>query len=429
MKIITALILFLSLITAASCFDLYSNLGSSVNPITGPFISTWKTDYLGVSANDQITLPLVNGGTYNCTVDWGDTQQSEITSWDDSDATHTYTTPGTYKVTITGIIRGFQFNNGGDRLKIVNISQWGVLNLGNSGNYFYGCNRLRITASDILDLTGTTNMSGAFRMCNSITTIPSINNWDVSKVIDMSYMFFQAIQFNGNINDWDVSKVTNMAWMFSLAQTFNCDLNWDVSKVTDMNHMFYQANVFNGNIDNWNVSSVTNMSFMFQQTQVFNRNLSWNVSNVLDMSYMFRYANAFNGNIDNWNVSSVTNMSYMFNEANAFNGNIDNWNVSNVTNTHGMFWSAYSFNQNIGNWNISNVTDINSMFSLITLSTANYDALLIGWAARAQSSGVTSGLTFNGGNSQYSAGAAAAARAVLTGAPNNWTITDGGQVP
>ncbi|NCC99614.1 MAG: T9SS type A sorting domain-containing protein [Bacteroidia bacterium] len=62
------------------------------------------------------------------------------------------------------------------------------------------------------------------------------------------------------------------------------------------------------------------------------------------------------------------------------------------------------------------------MFGEVTLSTANYDALLTGWAAQT----VQSGVTFSGGNSKYSAGAAATARGVLTDSPNNWTITDGG---
>ncbi len=62
------------------------------------------------------------------------------------------------------------------------------------------------------------------------------------------------------------------------------------------------------------------------------------------------------------------------------------------------------------------------MFYGVTLSTANYDSLLMGWSSQA----VRSGLVFHGGNSKYSDGAAATARGVLTSAPNSWTIIDGG---
>lgn len=55
------------------------------------------------------------------------------------------------------------------------------------------------------------------------------------------------------------------------------------------------------------------------------------------------------------------------------------------------------------------------------LSTANYDALLIGW----ESQTVQNGVTFDGGNSKYSAEAAAAARQILID-DHGCTISDGG---
>jgi hypothetical protein len=60
------------------------------------------------------------------------------------------------------------------------------------------------------------------------------------------------------------------------------------------------------------------------------------------------------------------------------------------------------------------------MFKNIALSTANYDALLIGWAAQSLQPEVT----FDGGNSTYCA--AEDARTSMINY-NNWTITDGGK--
>jgi hypothetical protein len=54
-------------------------------------------------------------------------------------------------------------------------------------------------------------------------------------------------------------------------------------------------------------------------------------------------------------------------------------------------------------------------------SSANYDALLIGWASRP----VQPNIYINFGTIRYTA-AASAARSVLTGSPNFWTIIDGG---
>ena len=198
-----------------------------------------------------------------------------------------------------------------------------------------------------------------------------------------------------------------------------------MSNVISMRSMFNEASSFNGDISSWNVSNVTRMGFMFASASSFNGDISsWNVSNVTTMWNMFSDATSFNQDIGEWDVSSVTFMYNMFNGASSFNGDISSWNVSNVTYMSFMFSEATSFNQNIGEWDVSSVTTMNNMFFNVTLSTANYDALLRGWSALDD---LQPDVTFHGGNSTFCA--ATAARDILEADPgNNWTITDGGQV-
>ncbi|MFA7252592.1 MAG: BspA family leucine-rich repeat surface protein [Candidatus Paceibacterota bacterium] len=179
-----------------------------------PFLSIWKTHSIsdGSSEDDQIRLPLESDGEYDFIVDWGDETTSHITSWDQPEVTHTYETFGEYNLSIEGTIIGFNFANGGDKLKIYEISQWGDLNVGNNGDYFSNCGNLDLTATDNLDLAGTTNLSGMFYEDETIGFLGirfagDISGWDVSAVTDMSRMFHES-DFNQDLSGWNVSSVT-----------------------------------------------------------------------------------------------------------------------------------------------------------------------------------------------------------------------------
>lgn len=251
--------------------------------------------------DDSFTLPLEAGGTYDFTITWGDGSSSAITVWNHADVTHTYEDSGasTYTIRIRGTITGWRFNNAGDKTLIRDIKAWGALNLGDNNGYFYGCSNLTVSATDILDISQLTTLKHAFWQATSLTTIPSIDNWDTSNVINMNAVFQAIPSFNQDLSGWDTSSVTNMA---------------------------------------------------------------------------------------------------------------------------GAFFDTTSFDQDLSSWDITSLTNATDMFKNITLSTANYDALLIGWEGQVQKPNVT----FHGGNSTYTGGGAAeAARDALVA--DGWTITDGGQ--
>lgn len=288
------------------------------------FTFTVNTSIAGTSGVGKFQLPLTsfNSGSLNAIVDWGDGTTDSITTAGQAEALHTYPSPGAYTIRITGVLSGWRFNNGGDRLKMLDISSWGSLHLGNT-NAFFGCNNMTCSAVDAPTII-TDILSGTFVQC------------------------------------------------------FN----------------------FNGAIGNWNLSGVTRMFQIFQECFLFNQPLgNWNMSSVIRTESMFRSCSSFNQDIGGWNLSSLQNMS-------------------------GMFFNAFAFNQDIGSWDVGNVTSANDFMAGKTeenYSAANLDSIYNGWGSRP----VSANLNINFNTIKYTA-AGQAGRDVLTGAPNNWTIADGG---
>ena len=325
---------------------------------TNTFISTWKTN-ASVALTTTVELPLQSTGTYNFWVDWGDGRKDYVTSYtqiyvrETVARTHTYRTPGTYTIKITGLIRGWSFViTANERPKLLSIERFGCLEVLDdtlNGVHFSGCTNLDLlNVKDTLSTKYLTYFLGFFQSCASLKV--------------------------NLINNWDVSRATNMQAMFQSATTFNQPIgNWDTSKVTTMNNMFNGANAFNQTIDSWNISAVTNMQSMFSVTPNFNQPLSnWErsdstMANVTTLSTMFNSSN-FNQNIGNWNVSKVTSFINMFNNSTFNNGesaDINNWNINTISSVTmlGTFQNNTVFNQPIGNWNTSQVTTMNTMFN------------------------------------------------------------------
>lgn len=103
---------------------------------------------------------------------------------------------------------------------------------------------------------------------------------------------------------------------------------------------------------------------------------------------------------------------------------VTEWDTSSILNMISMFQNTTNFNQDLGNLNVSSVTAMNNFLAnktFLNFSTANYDALLIGWASRP----VQPNININFGTIKRTS-ASTSAKSVLTSSPNNWTIVDGG---
>jgi surface protein len=259
-------------------------------------------------------------------------------------------------------LRRFYMNNGLDASRLTDVTQWGAVHWTSMESAFASCSNLQITATDVPNLTGVSNMMNMFEAATIFNA--DISNWNTSSVTNMRRMFAGATAFNQDIGNWDVSNVTNMGNMFQQASSFNQDIgNWNTSAVTDMREMFWEATSFNRDIGRWNTAAVINMRDMFKKATFFNQDIgNWNTAAVITMSRMFQEATFFNQDIGSWNISAVSDLSYMFAGATSFNQDIGNWNTSAVTNMSGVFWKATSFNQDLGNWNTASVAGMSDMF-------------------------------------------------------------------
>lgn len=402
--------------------------GEHVEPFVdvNVFTFTVKTDNSGTSNNDQFTVPTVSGGVYNCIVDWGDDKWGYFTDWSDASWTHTYSSSGTYTVKIKAQFEGFSFNNGGDKLKLLNISSWGEdFRLGSTTNgHFYGCSNLQsINTSDILNISQETNLGSTFRGCSSLTTISGIDDWDFSSVTIMNNTFRDST-FNQEISGWNLTSCTSMDGFLRNNDSFNSSVTMTTPVLENCTNMFRAMNIFNSSID-FDTSNVTDFSFMFIDSIVFNQSVAnIDTSSATTLLRMFDNAEAFNQSVNHFDVSNVTAFNGVFWRATAFNQSLSNWTTSSLTNLTNFIQLAAAFDQDISHFDVSGLTSASNMALNSGFSQTNYDKLLnntTGWPSQSLQNNVTAHF----GSAQYGAGAPTTGRGILT-STYSWNITDGG---
>lgn len=163
------------------------------------FIIDTRLTGTGSTENNEFQLPLINSGVYDFFIDWGDNTSDTITQWDDPNTQHTYSTGNIYTITITGTIRGWRFNGGGDALKYLNTIEWSGLTLA-TDSAFYGCE----------------NYTGSI----SAVGVPTLSSSSLNQC------FKGCTIFNGDISNWDISNVNSLVSMLSGAVVYS-SINYD----------------------------------------------------------------------------------------------------------------------------------------------------------------------------------------------------------
>ena len=241
---------------------------------------------------------------------------------------------------------------------------------------------------------------------NNLVSINYNDNFNTSKVANMSYMYLPIYSDNG---DWssdvtltssiknvkpsfliktDDSKIEMMSSGGSNASFISVLENLDLSSfnttnVTNMEKIFYWcSSLTNLNLSNFNTSNVTNMEYMFSGcSSLTSLDLSsFNTSNVTNMSSMFYGCSSLTSlDLSSFNTLNVINMSSMFYICSSLISlDLSSFNTSNVTSMSSMFYCCSSLTTlNLSSFNTSNVTDMGEMFSdcssLTTLNLSGFN--------------------------------------------------------
>ena len=146
----------------------------AVPAVDNDFVIRVKTDNAGTSGSNQFTIPTLLGG-----YDYSVTTSEQSLTGQTGSVTLEWAVSGTYEIRISGNFPRIHFNNGGDKLKLIEILNfgnvgWTSLGDGNGGSFF-GCSNMDISRTATGDFTNVTSVRNGFRNCTSLTNFPAID--------------------------------------------------------------------------------------------------------------------------------------------------------------------------------------------------------------------------------------------------------------
>ena len=259
--------------------------------------------------------------------------------------------------------------------KELTVKLKGIQNITDASYMFYKSGSFTSPDMSKWNTYKVTNMSHMFH-CNSISPLPDISKFNTSNVTTMESMFVDhGVKYFPDISKWDTSNVTTMREMFyhcSMLQSIPYISDWNVSKVTDMSFMFFCESLKTlPDLSRWNTSKVSNMKSMFafsKSLTTFTGISEWNTSKFTDMKDMFEYCTELISlpDISKWDTHKVTDMSEMF--FNCYNlaslPDISKWNTGNVTSMYAMFNNCSSLTSmpDLSKWDTSSLKNDENIF-------------------------------------------------------------------
>lgn len=223
------------------------------------FVTVWNTENTstGSSADNQITMPLWTGTAFDCIVYWGD---GTSTVWDGTgsdiggDATHTYDPAGVYTIRIEGDFPEIYFNNSGDKLKILEVRNWGDIKWNTFWGAFFGCANLEITALDVPQVDGKLgSFNSAFRGIKSVN--PRVKLYGIPGMTHENSLyrtFYGVVDgVNYNLNQWNTEEVESFSECLrdlGVNSNLRCD-GWNFESATNFADFLFGTTLSTENYD------------------------------------------------------------------------------------------------------------------------------------------------------------------------------------
>ena len=323
------------------------------------------------SANNQYTLPTVEGGVYDFTVSWGDSSSNTITSWDQSEITHTYSTPGVYQISIIGTFEGANFHRNEatghmDCRKLIETSRWG------SGFFIDIASYVPIHSPN--NIPSTINTGGVWDGC--------VNWYDSSEVAPlfqkcgtasthapsgsgMTFVGETVKPFRGtNSLNSDLGHWTTPSKRFSGSMSFhgrsraakpgvNFRHNWRFDAAADPDALRGVLGNLRRAPSPEEVSVTLGSSFftMHPSSQNFDVNIFNPPESPYSLLEFANAANSFDGDTSGLVTSYCTRLANAFSKNPSFTGKgVQTWDTSGCTDFIGTFNDCTAFNKYIGHF-------------------------------------------------------------------------------
>lgn len=261
----------------------------------------------------------------------------------------------------------------------LDVSEWDTSSVTNMHQTFRTCVTLSHLDVSDWDVSNVTDMSGMFKQTRGMTEIEGIGNWNTKSLVYCNSMFSSNSSNSGDMNytkldieNWDVSNVVHMGWMFyGCGQLTELDLSkWDVSNVKNMYHMFADCFKLESiNFSGWNTAKIDTMDGMFNDCRALKviDVSDFDTATLTDAAQLFEYCNNLEQiiGLDKWDVRNVLYMDEMF-QGDKMLKSVDftGWETSSLTSTRNMFHECYELESvTFGDkWDMSKVTDMGRMF-------------------------------------------------------------------